>query len=189
VKEVARTWKDISDYSHVFPCGVTLCLPCGPAGAMGPQSLKYRVIFGELVWMLNSDGDRDGCWRLAEKFSLGWPAFTEAVIGALIQDRNAGWHRAWAEYWRRLARRRLGASKARQLPDYHRAKELFIAGVLHDLVVLWRAGCRLSRCRFGHYFFTRSRRGPLPGVCPIHWPLANQERVHRQRHAKAARTR
>ena len=189
MKEVARTWKDISDYSHVFPCGVTLCLPCGPAGAMGPQSLKYRVIFGELVWMLNSDGDRDGCWRLAEKFSLGWPAFTEAVIGALIQDRNAGWHRAWAEYWRRLARRRLGASKARQLPDYHRAKELFIAGVLHDLVVLWRAGCRLSRCRFGHLFFSRSRRGPLPRVCPIHWPLANQERVHRQRHAKAARTR
>jgi hypothetical protein len=121
-KEVARAWKDTSEYRWVFPCGATLYLPCGPAGAMGPQSLRYRVIFGELVWLLNSDGDRDGNWRLAEKFNLGWPAFTEVVISAIVQDRNAGWHRAWAEYWRRLARRRLGASKARQLPDYPRAK-------------------------------------------------------------------
>jgi hypothetical protein len=141
--------------------------------------------------MLNSDGDRNRCWRLAEKFSLGWPAFTEAVIGAIVQDRNAGWHRAWAEYWRSWARKRYGASLARQLPDYHRAEELFIAGVLRDLVVLWRVGCRLCECRYGHYFFTRSRRGPLPRVCLIHGPLANLERVRRQRvlHAKAARMR
>jgi hypothetical protein len=141
--------------------------------------------------MLNSDGDRNRCWRLAEKFSLGWPAFTEAVIGAIVQDRNAGWHRAWAEYWRSWARKRYGASRARQLPDYHRAEELFIAGVLRDLVVLWRAGCRLCECRYGHLFFTRSRRGPLPRVCLIHGPLANLERVRRQRvlHAKAARMR
>ena len=139
-----------------------------------PDSLDRAAVFGPLVWYLNSGDLAD--W--AKEFSRGWESFVGLLVGTVS---SGDWHHAWARYWRAQARRKYGLERARRLIGYETPSEYFVAAVLHDAVLFWRAGWRLSRCLWGHYFFTGSTRGPLPRVCPLHFPLVNQERVRRQR--------
>lgn len=153
--------------------------------------LAYAAVAGSLVWFLHLFDGVD--WLRV--FLRGWQQFAETVVAALQSDFSL---EPWLRYWEERARTEgwdwpedtaeeaeegellpEGAPLVRKNARNHRAQ--FTASVLGDLALLWRERCRLARCRWGHYFFATSKLGRVPQVCPLHWPLWNQERVRRQR--------
>jgi hypothetical protein len=127
--------------------------------------------------------------RVAGSSSLLSPEWLEytALFGPLVWFLNTGNPGLQGGEWAREP----GPGPIREVLRHVRPEFVFMSLALQDLVSFQKAGCRLCWCRFGHYFFTLARHGPLPRVCPIHRPLANQERVRRQRrrYAQAARSR
>lgn len=154
---------------------------------MGRDHLERVAVAGAAAWFINLLGEVD--W--GQVFSRGWGEFAKFVRAALASDFPL---EPWIRYWRERAHAEgrpwpevtdEEADEGELVPEgapltgrlTWNARIHFAVSVLEDLALLRWERYRLSRCRWGHYFFTPSRRGPLPEICPLHRAFWGQQRV------------